>query len=157
MKGEILKYVHLRVYKNLTNIELLNIMLCNRIMKVPLLVDNSRLLYNLSSKILGTNFTTFLINKTFCKALTAGNTLQEADKVSNYFRKLSKPLFISRYSSHSRLLCLRVIRTLVIRINSRCELEHVQTFSRNAKGSKKLDDFHKNYRSNRYETSKKNK
>lgn len=75
MKGEAMKYVHLRVYKNLTNKELFNIMLCNRIMKVPILVNNSRFLYNLSSKIFGKTFTNYIINQTFCKALTAGNSL----------------------------------------------------------------------------------
>jgi len=50
-------------------------MLCNRIMKVPVLVNNSRFLFNLSSKIFGKTFTTFVINQTFCKALTAGNSL----------------------------------------------------------------------------------
>ena len=50
-------------------------MMCNKIMKSKTLVSNSPYLYNLSVKLFSRKLTHFIINKTFCKALTAGNTL----------------------------------------------------------------------------------
>ena len=50
-------------------------MMCNKIMKSKTLVANSPYLYNLSIKLCSRKLTHFFINKTFCKALTAGNTL----------------------------------------------------------------------------------
>lgn len=90
MQSEILKYINLRVYKNLTTPHLINAMMCNRIMKIPILVNNSRRIYDLSTKILGKRFVNAILTATFCKVLTAGNSLREADQISNYFRKQSK-------------------------------------------------------------------
>ena len=65
----------LRIYKKLTLIQIFNLMMCNKIMKSKTLVSNSPYLYNLSIKLCSRKLTNFFINKTFCKALTAGNTL----------------------------------------------------------------------------------
>lgn len=92
MKSEILKYVNLRVYKNLSTMNLLNAMLCNRIMKKPILVNNSRRMYELSTKVFGKSFVNAILTATFCKVLTAGNSLKEANNVSDYFRKHSNNL-----------------------------------------------------------------
>lgn len=107
MQSEILKYINLRVYKNLSTLHLLNAMMCNRIMKQPILVNNSRRMYNLSTKVFGKKFVNAILTATFCKVLTAGNSLREADQISNYFRKQSNLLFYERHSCHSRLLCRR--------------------------------------------------
>lgn len=76
MKAELLKFTHLRVYKNLKTIDLINAMMCNRLMKMPTLVKHSRTLYDVSSKILSKWFVNGILTHTFCKILTAGNTLQ---------------------------------------------------------------------------------
>ena len=76
MQSELLKYSQLRIYKSMSTRDLLNAMMCNRIMKKSILVDNSRWLYNMSSKIFGKTFTNAVVNATFCKVFTAGNSLQ---------------------------------------------------------------------------------
>ncbi len=72
---------------------IVNSMICNRIMKFPSIVRQSRNIYDISSKLLSKSFVDYIITNTFCKTLTAGNTLEEANKVSDYFRKHSKILF----------------------------------------------------------------
>ncbi len=84
----------LRVYHNLTVSQLLNSMLCNRLMKTPFMVLNSRFLYNSISKVIGSTPTHFLLKNTFGKALTAGSTLHEASKTADYFRSQSTPVLI---------------------------------------------------------------
>lgn len=69
------KFYALRVYKQLTTPAILNLMLCNRLMKIKPLVANSARLYKYSRTILGSTITDGILNLTFCKALTAGNTL----------------------------------------------------------------------------------
>lgn len=93
MQSEILKYASLRVYKSLPTIGLLNAMLCNRVMKRPFLVNNSRRMYQLSTNIFGKKFVNSILTATFCKVLTAGNSLKEANQISNYFRDHSNFIF----------------------------------------------------------------
>lgn len=93
MQSEIVKYASLRVYKGLTTMGLLNAMLCNRIMKRPFLVNNSRKMYEVSTKLFGKKFVNSILTATFCKVLTAGNSLKEANRVSDYFRKHSNNIF----------------------------------------------------------------
>lgn len=93
MQSEILKYASLRVYKSLPTIGLLNAMLCNRVMKRPFLVNNSRRMYQLSTKLFGKKFVNSILTATFCKVLTAGNSLKEANQISNYFRDHSNFIF----------------------------------------------------------------
>lgn len=93
MQSEVLKYAKLRIYKNLSTLDLLNAMMCNRVMKKSILVENSRWMYNMSSKILGKTFTNAVVNTTFCRVFTAGNSLHEADKLADYFRKQSTLYF----------------------------------------------------------------
>lgn len=76
MKNTAKNFYPLRVYKNLTTSSILNLMLCNRLMKIKPLVANSAKLYKISNSIFGSGFTNFVLNNTFCKALTAGNTLK---------------------------------------------------------------------------------
>lgn len=90
MNSEIFRFVGLRVYKNMTTLNILNSMICNRIMKIPFIVRNSRTMYELSSKILTKTFVNAVVKSTFCKTLTAGNTIAEANTISEYFRKESK-------------------------------------------------------------------
>lgn len=80
----------LRVYKQLTTPAILNLMLCNRLMKIKPLVANSAKLYKLSRAVLGETITNGVLNQTFCKALTAGNTLEDAQNVADSFRKQGK-------------------------------------------------------------------
>lgn len=101
MQSEILKYINLRVYKNLSTLHLLNAMICNRIMKKPILVSNSRRIYDLTSRIFGKTFVNAILTATFCKVLTAGNSLKQADQISDYFRKHSNNLIYYRHSCHS--------------------------------------------------------
>ena len=82
MNNAVKQFSHLGVYRGLTTPALLNIMLCNRVMQNKWLVANSPKLYTVSKSILGGTIVDTVIQKTFCKALTAGNTLQQAQKVS---------------------------------------------------------------------------
>lgn len=75
MKNTAKSFYPLRVYKQLSTTNILNLMLCNRLMKVKPLVANSAKLYKFSRTVLGSSITNFALNQTFCKALTAGNTL----------------------------------------------------------------------------------
>ncbi len=75
MKNTAKSFYSLRVYKQLSTYNILNLMLCNRLMKVKPLVANSAKLYKYSKNILGSTITHYALNQTFCRALTAGNTL----------------------------------------------------------------------------------
>lgn len=87
MKHTAKSFYGLRVYKNQSTPSILNLMLCNRLMKVKPLVANSAKLYKMSRTMFGSTITNFVLNNTFCRALTAGNTLQEASAIANEFRK----------------------------------------------------------------------
>lgn len=87
MKHTAKSFYNLRVYKNQSTPDILNLMLCNRLMKNKSLVAKSAKLYKYSRTIFGSTITNFVLNNTFCRALTAGNTLQEASAVSDQFRK----------------------------------------------------------------------
>lgn len=63
-------------------------------MKIKPLVAKSAVLYKYSSRILGSTITNYVLNQTFCRALTAGNTLEDAEKVAETFRKQSTPCLI---------------------------------------------------------------
>jgi hypothetical protein len=76
----------LRVYSRLTVPLILNDMLCNRIMKLSFFVDQAQPIYKYSCKLIGKNFVNWLINSTYCRVFTAGNTIEEADRASEYFR-----------------------------------------------------------------------
>ena len=87
MKNTAKSFYSLRVYKNQSTASILNLMLCNRMMKAKPLVANAAKLYKYSKTIFGSTFTNFVLNNTFCRALTAGNTLQEASAIADTFRK----------------------------------------------------------------------
>ena len=89
MPASLNKFINLRVYKSMTTLNILNSIICNRIMKFPSIVRQSRNIYDISSKLLSKKFVDYIITNTFCKTLTAGNTLEEANRVSDYFRKHS--------------------------------------------------------------------
>ncbi len=65
----------LRMYRNMPLLTILNNIMCNRTMKIPFLVNNASKLYAVSIRVLGRGFTNACINATFCKMLTAGNTI----------------------------------------------------------------------------------
>lgn len=75
MKNTAKSFYSLKVYKHLPTSSILNLMLCNRLMKSKKLVANSAKLYKLSRNIFGSTISNFVINSTFGKGLTAGNTL----------------------------------------------------------------------------------
>ena len=94
IQSELLRYANLRVYKNLSTLNLLNAMMCNRIMKKPILVKNSKRIYDLSSKIFGHTFVDVIINATFCKLLSSGTSISEADQTSENLRKQNIPVIL---------------------------------------------------------------
>lgn len=73
----------------MTTMNLVNSMMCNRLMKMPSVVRQSRAMYDVSSKILGKKIVNTILTNTFCRILTAGNTLSEANRISDYFRQQS--------------------------------------------------------------------
>lgn len=75
MKNTAKQFYSLRVYKHLSTPAILNLMLCNKLMKVKPLVANSAKLYKYTTKIMGSTIPNFVLNQTFCRVLTAGNTL----------------------------------------------------------------------------------
>jgi len=87
MQNSAKKFYSLRVYKHLSTSNILNLMLCNKLMKSKFLVKNAGRMYKTSSAILGEGFTNAVLNSTFCKALTAGNTFEDAEKVADMYRK----------------------------------------------------------------------
>ena len=89
MKNTAKSFYSLKVYKHLSTPAILNLMMCNRLMKIKPLVAKSAMLYKYSTKILGSTIPNFVLNQTFCRALTAGNTLEDAEKVADTFRKRS--------------------------------------------------------------------
>jgi len=77
----------LRVYERLSVGMLLNDMVCNRIMKINFVVNRAPSIYNLATKVFGNNFINTILNATYCKIFTAGNSIAEANELSQYFRK----------------------------------------------------------------------
>jgi hypothetical protein len=80
----------LRIYRRLSYPLLINEIACNRIMKLSSLVSVAPQIYKFSCNLLGKNFVNHLIQSTYCKIFTAGNTIQEANEASEYFRKQGK-------------------------------------------------------------------
>lgn len=93
MKNPAKNFLSLRVYRHLTTPNILNLMLCNQLMRSKFLVANAARMYRMSKFLVGPGFTNLFLNATFCKALTAGNTLEDAQKVADYFRKQSSNYF----------------------------------------------------------------
>lgn len=75
MKFTLQQFHQLGIYRQLSIMGIVNLMLCNRVMTFKPLVSHAPLLYRYSRKIFSPIITDFLIKQTFCKALTAGNTL----------------------------------------------------------------------------------
>lgn len=76
MSVELQAYKALRIYRRLPTSLIFNSLLCNRIMKVPLFVNNASKIYKGIRSIFGLSLANALINHTFCKMLTAGNTIE---------------------------------------------------------------------------------
>lgn len=64
-----------RVYKALSVPLIINDMICNRIMKSQKFVSLSPKLYKWSCQYIGHNFTNFILQSTYCKIFTAGNSI----------------------------------------------------------------------------------
>lgn len=79
-------FKQLRVYRRFSLPLILNDMACNRLMKLTFFVDNAPLIYRYACRLIGRNFVNELLNSTYCKVFTAGNTIEEADRASEYFR-----------------------------------------------------------------------
>jgi hypothetical protein len=79
-------FKQLRVYRRFSLPLILNDMACNRLMKLSFFVDHAPLIYRYACKLIGKNFINELLNSTYCKVFTAGNTIEEADQASEYFR-----------------------------------------------------------------------
>lgn len=94
-------FKQLRVYKQLTFPLLINEIACNRVMKLSPLVDKAPQIYRFASVVLGKNFVNFFLQSTYCKVFTAGNTIQEADEASNFFRKQGTHIKIQAFQSFS--------------------------------------------------------
>ena len=71
-----------RVYRKLSTLLIINDMMCNRIMKSKKFVELSPQLYRLSCRYIGHNFTNFVLQSTYCKIFSAGNSIQEANQAS---------------------------------------------------------------------------
>ena len=69
-------FKNLRVYKRLTVPLLLNDIACNRLMKLNFVVDKAPDIYRLSTHIIGKGFINAIVNATYCKIFTGGNTVQ---------------------------------------------------------------------------------
>lgn len=69
-------FKQLRVYRRLSLPLILNEIACNRIMKLSSLVAVAPQIYRLSCTLIGKNFVNFIINSTYCKIFTAGNTIE---------------------------------------------------------------------------------
>ena len=75
MRNAVNQFSHLGIYKALSTPAIVNLMICNRVMKSKPIVANANRLYKISRSVLGSPIVDTVIQKTFCKALTAGNTL----------------------------------------------------------------------------------
>ena len=69
----------LRVYRKHSLTEIMNHIICNRIMKNKAIVNHSAFLYQLSSKYIGKNFTNFILQSTYAKIFTAGNSIEDVN------------------------------------------------------------------------------
>ena len=86
IKATLDTFKQLRVYRRLTLPLLFNDVLCNRIMKLNTLVNYAPRIYQLSCNLFGKNFVNAFLHSTYCKVFTAGNTIREANEVSEFFR-----------------------------------------------------------------------
>lgn len=75
-------FKQLRIYRRLSFPLLVNEVACNRIMKLSSLVAIAPQVYKFSCRLIGKNFVNKIIQSTYCKIFTAGNTIQEANQAS---------------------------------------------------------------------------
>ena len=87
MKADAAKFFALRVYRNNSLFDICNTLFCNKLMKMPKLVAKSNDLYSIACKIMGKSIPTFILQNTFMRLFTAGNTLKQTDKIANFYRK----------------------------------------------------------------------
>ena len=84
----------IRVYKELTNLQLLNALMVNRAANTKWLVANSGRLYKLSSTLFSSRLTNWIIKSTFGKVFTAGETTEDVSAMMDYFQKMGIPVII---------------------------------------------------------------
>ena len=106
LKNAVSEFSHLRVYKMLSTPSILNLVACNRIMKIKPLVANASKLYRASKMVFGTRLTDLVVQKTFCEVLTAGNTLAQAQAASHNLRNQGTSRYNYRHFDNVGLLCL---------------------------------------------------
>ena len=80
-------------------------MLCNRVMKMKPFVANAKTIYDSMRKVFPQSLINSLITATFCRALTAGTTLETAEEVSGKFRDQGIFYINIRNCSYFGLLC----------------------------------------------------
>ena len=85
-KSSLSSFKQLRVYRRLSLPLLLNDVACNRIMKLNGLVNQAPRIYRISCALFGRNFVNALLHATYCQVFTAGNTIAEANHMSDFFR-----------------------------------------------------------------------
>ena len=93
MKASATKFYALRVYRNNSLFDIFNTLLCNRLMKFPKLVAKSDHFYSIACKIMGKTIPNYILQNTFMRLFTAGNTLKQTDSIADFYRKESKLIF----------------------------------------------------------------
>ena len=68
-------FKQLRVYQSFTIPQILNTMLCNKLMKVNFLVERAPTMYKSATRLFGSKFVNSIIHSTYCKVFTAGTTV----------------------------------------------------------------------------------
>jgi len=76
MNTKISNLKHLRVYRHLSHLQLLNHLLCNRVIKSSLLVSAAPALYRYLCYFPGKTITNFLVGSTFNRLFTLGSSLE---------------------------------------------------------------------------------
>ena len=80
----------LRIHQRFTTLELINLIICNRIIKRKFVVDNAFAIYRAACIFPGTYITNRLLAATIGKMFTVGASLDSLKHNSKYFSNQSK-------------------------------------------------------------------
>lgn len=87
-------FTSIRVYKELSNLELLNALMVNRAANTNWLIAHSMRMYNLSSTLFTKTLTNWIIKNTFGRVFTAGETTKDVTSMMDLFQKMNIPVIL---------------------------------------------------------------
>lgn len=106
-------YKNLRVYRHLNFYEIINAIICNRVMKSRMLVAAAPALYKFACRFPGKAVTHFVVGNTFNRVFTGGNSLESVERSTFHLAERGK-LVMTKESRSSLITAHRDTKTNLI-------------------------------------------